>query len=106
MNKIEHLLSCLAEESAEVVQAAMKIHRFGQHDGYPGTDRTNIGDLAHELDDLAGVVSMLRAEGILPPEDHNRVQAKVLKVERFMEHARKTGALECHTTDVTEPETD
>jgi hypothetical protein len=54
MNIHEHLLTCLAEESGEIAQAAHKALRFGIDDGYPGTERTNRRDIVQEVNDLIG----------------------------------------------------
>ena len=60
MTRTEYLLACLAEECSEVAKAAMKAQRFGVADGYPGTDRTNGGDIAKELNELLAIVEVKR----------------------------------------------
>ena len=94
MDKKEHLLTCLTEECAEVQQAVAKALRFGLGDGYPGTDRTNEGDLLNELNDLFAVVEMLRDVGIWWRIDGDAVAAKKAKIETFMEHAKQRGTLD------------
>mgnify|MGYP001586058321 CR=1 FL=1 len=97
MNAREHLLVCLAEEAAEVVQAVTKALRFGLHDSYPGYagGLTNEEAVYAELNDLLAVVEMLEDDGSLTPfmgvQSRGQKQAKVRK---FMEHARRNGALE------------
>ena len=93
MNRTEHLLVCLAEECAEVGQAAAKALRFGLDDGYPCTDRTNEGDLLNELNDLFAVVEMLHDVGIWWRIDSEAVAAKKAKIEKFMEYAEQRGTL-------------
>ena len=93
MDKREHLLTCLAEECAEVQQAISKALRFGLGDGYPGTDRTNEGDLLNELNDLFAVVEMLHDVGIWWRIDSEAVAAKKARVEKFMAYAEQRGTL-------------
>ena len=96
MNRIEHLLTCVAEECAEVQQAVTKALRFGLNDGYPGTNRTNLGDLKKEITDLCAVLEMLEDEGILYVEGTRRkeIDQKKAKVCEFMRYAEKVGTLE------------
>ena len=95
MNRIEHLLTCLAEECAEVQQAVAKAQRFGLDDGYPGTDRTNKGDLENELTDLFAVLEMLEDDGILTCGESRRkaIDRKKAKVCEFMRYAEQRGTL-------------
>lgn len=96
MNEIEHLLSVVGEEGAEVTQAASKANRFGLMDGYPNTDRTNAGDLLKEFAQLEAVIEMLEERGALTrdPDQHAADKAaKKRKVEQFMAYARDMGTL-------------
>ena len=93
MNRLEHLLTILGEECAEIQKAASKAKRFGLEDGYPGTDRTNHNDINNELNDLMAVVEMLNCEGLsLHMHTHKREDKKV-KVERYLEYAKQQGTL-------------
>lgn len=95
MNVKEHLLTCIMEEAAEVQQAAAKALRFGLNDGYPGTDRTNIEDLAHEITDLLAVVNLCEQYGIDFPEIGNPddMAHKQDRVNKMMEYAEDKGTL-------------
>jgi len=96
MTESEHLLTCLAEEAGEIVQACAKALRFGLDDGYPGTDRTNAGDISKECTDLMAVLELLHEHGDLEwllPDCAKRMEAKKAKVREFMEYARKRGTL-------------
>jgi NTP pyrophosphatase (non-canonical NTP hydrolase) len=91
MTETEHLLSVLAEEAGEIVQACGKALRFGLDDGYPGTERTNAGDIATEIAHLKAVAGLLdlhaeKSEGAL-------MDAKIAKVREFMEYARQRRTL-------------
>lgn len=59
------LLTILAEESAEVVQAACKCQRFGA-DGVHGS-ATNLSRLEDEVGDLLAVVDILVERGLVDP---------------------------------------
>lgn len=98
MNRIELLLTCLAEEASEISQAASKMNRFSMHRLFPGRGNTN-AQIAHlELDDLLAVVEMLNEEfgfGYEPNRDN--IAAKKLKV-----NAMNTLHEELHKTPTNE----
>jgi hypothetical protein len=97
MNSTEHLFSCLGEEGAEIAQDVSKINRFGLLDVniIAPDSGTNKERLINELNDLIGIVEMLVERGILPTDWINRekINAKKIKVEKFMRYARKVGTL-------------
>lgn len=93
MNRLEHLLTKLIDECAEIQQATTKALNFGLEDGYPNTDRTNVGDMRHEFNDLIGVVHMLEAEGLNLSLDMGKIQAKKVKVEHWLKYSKQQGML-------------
>ena len=96
MNRTEHLLSCLAEECAEVAQRVSKALRFGLDEVQPGQDQTNAERIVEEFNDLAAVVNRLSREGVLPWADWSteREEEKAAKIERFMAISREQGVLQ------------
>ncbi|WP_336801446.1 hypothetical protein [Kaistia sp. MMO-174] len=95
MNRQEHLLTCLAEECAEVAQRVSKALRFSLAEVQPGQPDSNAKRIAAELKDLISVVDMLEAEAVLQdcyPTLEERAK-KVRKIEGFMEFAKFQGAL-------------
>lgn len=94
MNRKEHLLSCLAEECAEVAQRVSKALRFGLAEIQLGQDFTNAQRIGQEFHDLLAVMEMLEDEGALNrPTDTNAIERKKAKVLAFMEYAEQCGAL-------------
>jgi hypothetical protein len=97
MNAIQHLLTCLGEEGAEIAQDTSKCNRFGCNDRnfLNPTGPTNTERLVNELNDLLGVAEMLVTEGVIPANwmDREKIAAKKEKVLNCMEYARKVGAL-------------
>jgi hypothetical protein len=97
MNRAEHLLSCLAEECAEVGQRVSKALRFGLSEVQAGQEMTNATRIAAELRDLISVARILCEEGILDSHamtpGFGCVAAKRAKIERFMEISREQGVL-------------
>ena len=95
MNITEHLLVCANEEGLEIGQAADKALRFGLHDGYPNTDRTNINDFINEVNDLLGVLELMEENGIELPNlfDRKAIDNKKIKVKKFMDVAITLGTL-------------
>lgn len=95
MNRAEHLLTCLAEESAEIAQRTTKALRFGLREVQPGQPLTNDDRLCDELRDLIAVAHILHSEGIIGwfMPDAGEVHAKLAKIERFMSISREQGVL-------------
>lgn len=94
MNVTEHLLTCLAEEAAEIVKACAKANRFGLGDGYPCTKTTNAADIMHECTDLFAVLDMLHKRGDVSGSlDVKRIREKQAKVRKYMDYAIKRGTL-------------
>jgi hypothetical protein len=78
----------LAKECTEVQQRASKALRFGLSESFPGYGN-NQERLVAELNDLIGVVEMLRDRGVLPRFFNEvEVAAKKRKVNHFMIYAR------------------
>jgi len=96
MNIKEYLLVCVNEEGLEIGHAADKALRFGLHDGYPGTDRTNITDLVAEINDLIGVLELMRENGIELPKLFDRldIETKKARVNKYMAVSKNLGTLE------------
>lgn len=95
MNRTEHLLTCLAEECAEVQQAVAKALRFGLDDGYPGAATTNAQDIAREFADLLAVIEMLEdAKAIARSTDTHAIERKKSRVTAYMIYAEERGALQ------------
>lgn len=94
MNHSEHLLSIIAEEAAEVAQRATKTLRFGVAEVQPGQDHTNVFRLMGELHDLLAAVEMLHEHHGWPVLIHrDLIDAKKVKVEKFLAYSAKLGTL-------------
>lgn len=95
MDRREHLLTCLAEECAEVGQRVAKALRFGLTEVQALQPHSNAARIAEELRDLIAVATILRAEGVLG-DFHPTVEqviAKQARIERFMVISRREGVL-------------
>lgn len=95
MNREEHLLTCLAEECAEVGQRVSKALRFGLDEVQPGQPLRNSDRILEELRDLFAVAEILASEGVIGwcMPDRMDVHAKLAKIERFMSISRRQGVL-------------
>lgn len=91
VNREQYLLSCLAEECAEVAQRASKALRFGMKEVQPGQDKSNARRLSDEMTDLVTVYSWLvqTANPNLQPS-----REKSMKIKKYMEYSRELGILE------------
>ena len=69
-NKQRELLTCLAEEAAEVIQAISKILRHGLYSRYDSGEM-NDSYLWNELNDFAVLWDKVVAEGIVDPVSDN-----------------------------------
>lgn len=92
----EHLLTCLIEESAEVIKATTKALRFGLLGSHPDYEQgqTNVEVLRYELHDLQAIVEILNDEVTdVLPFDRDIIEAKKRKVLKFVTHARANGTI-------------
>lgn len=85
MNKIEYLLTCLAEECDEVSQRAHKAQRFSLPEIQKGQSQTNAERISEELKDLISIGYWLEDLGVLPRflPTKEEVTTKKLKVQRY-----------------------
>jgi NTP pyrophosphatase (non-canonical NTP hydrolase) len=95
MNRTEHLLTCLAEECAEVAQRVSKALRFGLDEVQSGQNFSNAERIVAELEDLAAVANILASEGAVRSVrlTASIVDRKREKIERFMAISREQGVL-------------
>jgi NTP pyrophosphatase (non-canonical NTP hydrolase) len=100
--KVEYLLECVAEESGEIVQAAIKGSRFGLNDFWEPRNKSNRDQLILEINDLFGVVALLQEMGQLPEVILNSeaIEAKKAKLIHFMQDSRERGMLEPDSFEV------
>jgi len=97
MNRIEHLLTILTEECAEVQQATTKALRFGLEEGRDIAATAygnNVERMRHELNDLLAMVEMLEKEGINLSPDHLSREMKKAKVEKYLLYSKECGTLQ------------
>ena len=92
MTKIEHLLTCMSEECAEVIKEVSKALRFGLDDSHPCEPGTNHVRIERELNDLYGTIELLAENGIHFKRVEALVFDKKLRIKNFMGYAiqRKT----------------
>lgn len=95
MTRLEHLLTCLAEECAEVAQRSTKALRFGIDEVQPGQFLTNAERIREEVVDLFAVLGMLEEETgwSLLPNDIDGGRDKRKKVEAFLRYSAEVGTL-------------
>ena len=96
MTELEHLFACLSEECGEIVQEVGKVHRFGVADHNPTIMDfvPNEERLSNEINDLMGVVEMLKERGVKIELSATKMLEKKAKVEKYMEYTRERGTLE------------
>lgn len=92
MNRSEYLLTCLAEECAEVAQRVSKALRFGLNEIQAGQASNNAERVSDELADVLAMIEIAVREDIIP-EPIADVSAKLAKIERFMAISREQGTL-------------
>lgn len=92
MNKTEHLLTCLAEECAEVQHAVTKALRFGLDDDFKET--TPEQDIVRECLDVIAVIELLEEEGIIKKTGTIvAIEQKKAKIRHYMQYAKERGTL-------------
>lgn len=101
MTRLEHLLTIVAEECAEVAERASKANRFGldeiQDDEAQGTHDNPLGwtnreRLHREFCDLVAVLYLIDPHIALVTQAH--IDAKVTKVYQYLAYARHCGTLQ------------
>ena len=60
MDIISFLLGKLAEEASELAHAALKAQTFGLYATHPDTNESNIDQITRELNDVMGVIELLK----------------------------------------------
>ncbi len=96
MNRLEHLLTILTEECAEVQQAGTKTLRFGLEEGRDPSAMAygnNVQRLRHEINDMIAMVEMLEAEGLDLSPDYMLRANKKEKVEKYLLYSQECGTL-------------
>jgi hypothetical protein len=94
MNRLEHLLTIAGEEAVEVAQRAAKALRFGVGEVQPGQQLSNLQRMNGELCDLLAMFEMVHAEvGLTFGIDLDAIEAKKVKVEKFLAYSRELGTL-------------
>ncbi len=89
MNRKEEVLTILAEECGELIQAAIKVIRFGADECPPNSEEPNKTQLEREMGDVLAMMRLADEEVGL---DLDRIigfaDAKLEKVEKFMRNPR------------------
>ena len=93
VTKTEHLLTCLGEECAEVLQRVSKALRFGLAEIQTGQSLTNAERLTYELCDLLSVAKLLIDSDLIPATDAELIGSKRKKLEAYIRYAEQCGTL-------------
>lgn len=93
MSVFQHLLVKLASESTELAHAVLKGVEFGVDHTYPGTEITILQKIEEEYNDLLGVVVKLKERGFPINIREDLLEAKNVKVDKFMDVARVQSVL-------------
>jgi len=94
MNRLQFLLTKLAEEGMEVGQIALKAQQFGLSETCPDQPYSNAERIHQELDDFMAAIEMLNEEfsfGYVP--NRSRIEAKKAKVNKYADYAKSLGQL-------------
>jgi hypothetical protein len=95
VNRIEHLLTILGEECAEVAVRCSKAKRFGLQEVQPGHALTNAQRIMAEVQDVFAALEMLGTEGALETMvDPVAIDKKIAKVEEFLLYSKECGTLD------------
>lgn len=98
MNHLQHYLTKLAEEGAEVAQIALKTQQFGPYEVMPGQGDTNFERCHKELDDLWAMVEELNDKfGFGYAPNRGRVEAKKAKVRKYLGFSIHLGMVDGET---------
>ncbi|RTL05429.1 hypothetical protein EKK58_08000 [Candidatus Dependentiae bacterium] len=95
MNRLQFLLTKLAEEASEIAQIALKTQQFGLDELCPGLSETNAERTHKELDDLAAIVELLNEEykfGYI--RSGWNIAEKKAKIEKYYAYSKQLGMVE------------
>jgi NTP pyrophosphatase (non-canonical NTP hydrolase) len=92
MNRLQYLLTKLAEESSELADIALKTSQFGPYNVGPNETETNREMVTNEFNDVLAVVEMLSDEfGLSICRSDLRIDGKKEKVNRFFKYSCSLG---------------
>ena len=94
MTKQQYFLLALMEECNELAQVCSKAIRFGLDDFYDKHGKSNYELMVDELNDIVGVISALQEEGVPIASIAERIELKVMKLERWDEYSKTKGCVE------------
>jgi NTP pyrophosphatase (non-canonical NTP hydrolase) len=95
MNRLQYLLTKLAEEASEVAQIALKTQQFGLEEICPNLPYTNKERIYQELDDLNGVLEMLALEfDFQYIVNRKAIMAKIGKVNKYYGYSKQLKQVE------------
>jgi hypothetical protein len=96
VNRQEHLLVIVGEESVEIAQRASKALRFGLDEIQPNQEQDNFERMMAEFADLCGALELLRQgstiDGMVMAL-RQKIDAKKDKVEKFLLYSQEQGTL-------------
>lgn len=95
MDRLQYLLTKLAEEAAEVAQIALKTQQFGPYEICPDLPETNIERVNKEFNDLLAVAEMINEhleEYALIKLD-NLIVNKKNKVNKYYQYSIECGQI-------------
>lgn len=95
VNRPVYLLILLIEECAEIIHRSCKAIRFGMEEVQPGQELNNKTRLQMEMLNHAVVTELLLQEGIIRPFGMpSEIDAKRVKIQKYMLYSQKCGILE------------
>lgn len=94
MTNLQYLLSRLSEECIEVAHAALKASQFGLDSQDPRTGETIQEKLESELNDLEGVLALLRQETEFDFKScSQRITDKIIRLKKHRIMAKANGLM-------------
>ena len=95
MNRLQYLLTKLAEEATEIGQIALKTQQFSLDEICPNLPYSNKERCHQEVNDLLAIVEMLNREfnfGYIP--DDGEIAAKINKVNKYYNYSIDCGMVQ------------
>lgn len=94
MNRLQYLLTKLAEEASEVAQIVLKTQQFGLDEICPNLPYSNKERCHQEINDFLAIIAILNDEFDFNYDpDRDQISAKISKINKYYQYSKDLGMI-------------